>query len=200
MKLGIENRKRVIALAVVMLLAAAIWVRMISGSAAPVPAAVAATVKAAAKKTSNRSRRTHRMVAKPTVLVSPLDPTLQFQWLKASEEREYEGGKRNIFQEQEEVDIPHPDGDGTTGHPKDPGPPPPPPIQPPPAINLKFYGYASKAGEKKRVFLSSGEDIFIGSEGEIINRRYKILRITGNGVEVEDILNNNRQMIPLTAS
>ena len=76
------------------------------------------------------------------------------------------------------------------------GPPPPPP---PPPINLKFFGFANKPGEPRKVFLSEGEDIFIAGEGDIIDRRYKILRITPGSVEVEDVLNNNRQSIPLTS-
>ena len=75
------------------------------------------------------------------------------------------------------------------------GPPPPPP---PPPINLKFYGYASRPGEPKKVFLSQGEDLFIASEGEIVNRRYKVVHIAPMAVEIEDVLNNNRQSIPLT--
>ena len=35
-------------------------------------------------------------------------------------------------------------------------------------------------------------------EGDIIDRRYRVLRITPVSVEVEDVLSNNRQSIPLT--
>jgi hypothetical protein len=63
---------------------------------------------------------------------------------------------------------------------------------------LKFFGFANKPGETKKVFLSQGEDVFIAGEGDIIDRRYKILRITPVSVEVEDVLTNNRQSIPLT--
>ncbi len=78
--------------------------------------------------------------------------------------------------------------------PGDPGCPPPPP----PPIPLKFYGFASKPGEPKKIFLSSGEDVFIAAEGEIVNRRYRVLHIGVNSVEIEDVLQNNRQTIPLT--
>jgi hypothetical protein len=76
------------------------------------------------------------------------------------------------------------------------GPPLPPP---PPPINLKFFGFANKPGEPKKVFLSQGEDIFIAGEGDIVDRRYKVLRISPTSVEIEDVLNNNRQMIPLVS-
>jgi hypothetical protein len=124
-----------------------------------------------------------------------LDPTLRYDWLKASEDTKYEGTGRNIFQAQAE--IPKPEGPGVTDPKKveNTGPPPPPP---PPPINLKFFGFASKPGESKKVFLSEGEDVFIAAEGEVVNRHYKVLRISPTSVEIEDVLNNNRQNIPLT--
>ena len=76
------------------------------------------------------------------------------------------------------------------------GPPPPPP---PPPIPLKFYGFTGNKSGPKQVFLSKGDDIFIAKEGQIIDRRYKIIKIGPNSVEVEDVLTNNRQTLPLTA-
>ena len=57
---------------------------------------------------------------------------------------------------------------------------------------------ALPAGQPKKIFLSQGEDVFIAAEGEIVDRRYRVLRISPNSVEMEDVLNNNRQSIPLT--
>ena len=127
-----------------------------------------------------------------------LDPSLRYDWLKQSEDTEYKGSGRNIFQAQ--VTPPKPITNGSTDHlhaarmppPAPAGPPPPPPIE------LKFYGFASSPGQTKKVFLSQGEDIFIAGEGEIIDRRYKVLRISPASVEIEDVLNNNRQEIPLS--
>src|SRR5678815_133330 len=69
---------------------------------------------------------------------------------------------------------------------------PTPVVAPPtPPINLKFFGFASKPGQPKKIFLSQGEDVFIAGEGDIIDRRYRILHITPVSVEVEDVLNNN---------
>jgi hypothetical protein len=56
----------------------------------------------------------------------------------------------------------------------------PPPIPPPPPINLKFFGFANRPGETKKVFLSQGEDIFIAGEGDIVDRRYRVLHISAN--------------------
>lgn len=126
-----------------------------------------------------------------------LDPTLRFDLLKASEETEYAGKGRNIFQpftpppEIPDVETPPivPEENNTAVN----TPPPPPPI------DLKFYGFASRPGEPKKIFLAQGENIFIGGEGDIVNRRYRIVKIGATSVEIEDVLNNQRQSIPLTS-
>ena len=124
-----------------------------------------------------------------------LDPTLRYDWLKASEDTKYEGTGRNIFMTRAE--IPQPVEKPQTDEEKEAENRPPPP-PPPPPINLKFFGFASKPGEAKKIFLSEGEDVFIAAEGEVVNRHYKVLRISPTSVEIEDVLNNNRQSIPLT--
>jgi hypothetical protein len=121
---------------------------------------------------------------------------LRYDWLKISEDTKYEGTGRNIFLAQAE--IPQPVAPAQTPEEREAANRPPPP-PPPPPINLKFFGFASKAGEAKKIFLSEGEDVFIAAEGEVVDRHYKVLRISPTSVEIEDVLNNNRQSIPLTA-
>jgi hypothetical protein len=75
----------------------------------------------------------------------------------------------------------------------------PPPYVPPP-INLVFYGFATPSNGVKRIFLAKNEDVFIAKEGDIVDRRYKVVRISQNAVEILDVLSNNRQSIPLTSS
>jgi hypothetical protein len=79
-------------------------------------------------------------------------------------------------------------------------PPPPEPHAPP--IPLKFYGFVdkTKAGDKRAFFLD-GDDIVIASEGEMVKKRYKIVRIGINSAVVEDtqFKNNNQQTLPLVA-
>ena len=115
-----------------------------------------------------------------------LDPTLRLGLLTSVEGVQYKGSGRNIFRGQEEAPIPTPVASAL----KTPTGPPP--------INLKFYGFASKPGESRKVFLSQGEDIFIAAEGDIVNRRYRILHIGVNTVEVEDVLDKRHQVLPLT--
>lgn len=194
MKLGNENRNKLIAAAVLGVVALLLVARMLfpSSPSEPEAAVVAPVAAAAAPRPTGKTRPGVRHLAAPP---RSIDPSLRYDWLKASEDTKYEGNGRNIFMAREE--IPQLVAKGQTDAEKPKGPPPPPP---PPPINLKFYGFASKPGEPKKVFLSQGEDVFIASEGEIVDRRYKVLHISPVSVEIEDVLSNNRQMIPLTQS
>jgi hypothetical protein len=122
--------------------------------------------------------------------------------LAASEKTQYQGNGRNIFVSQAE-DIPQPKGPGVTdtGKPGDEtiGSYKIPPIPPQPPIPLKFYGFASSPGEPKKIFLKLGEDVFVAGEGEIVDRRYKVMRISATSVEIQDLVNSGPpQNIPLT--
>jgi hypothetical protein len=197
MQLGTEDRKKTIAAVALAVLALVLVVmRFIPGSPASAKAPAPVVVPEVASRPVTPSRTSGARVGARKKALSTasrsLDPTLRFDWLKASEDTKYSGTGRNIFRA--EVEIPKP----IVSVMKKPvvqvpqGPPPPPPI------NLKFFGFANKAGEAKKIFLSQGEDVFIAGEGDIIDRRYRILHITPVSVEVEDVLNNNRQSIPLT--
>lgn len=195
MKIGTENRSKVIGAVVLAGLAIILAGRAFLGSSSPEAATRVPPVSATDSAARPAARRTPG--AKAAHVSAPrLDPTLQLNLLKQSESIKYEGSGRNIFIAHEDVPIPAPHRDVATD--KQPQVPPPPP--PPPPITLKFFGFANKPGEPKKVFLSQGEDVFIAGEGDIVDRRYRVLRIINNpaSVEVEDVLNNNRQTIPLT--
>jgi len=201
MKVGAENRPKLIAAIVLMAVAVIVvgqW--MFSSQSAPAAAAPARpSDNALALSQSNLADvPTAKVPHKKVSAARSLDPTLRYDWLKQSEDTEYKGSGRNIFQAQ--VTPPKPISNGSTDHRAAANVPPPVPAgpPPPPPIELKFYGFASSPGQTKKVFLSQGEDIFIAGEGEIIDRRYKVLRISPSSVEIEDVLNNNRQEIPLS--
>ncbi len=191
MQLGAESRNKTIAAISLMVLALIlVAVRFLpdSPAAAESPAQPVTTRPVVRRGVVGKSGAGKKGVSTE----SSLDPTLRYDWLKASEDTKYQGAGRNIFRA--EVEIPKP----ILAPVPRPVPTPPPGPPPPPPINLKFFGFASKPGEPKKIFLSQGEDVFIAGEGDIVDRRYKILRITPVSVEVEDVLNNNRQSIPLT--
>ncbi len=191
MHIGSENKNKVIwasALGGVALLLIAY--ELFSGPSAPVTAAQpTTTVAGKGKKSVGRG-------GKERAVQERLDPTLDLRLLAQTEQTKYSGSGRNIFVAQ--VDIPAPIAKVTTDEAVPMGPPAPPPPPPPPPINLKFFGFANKPGEPKKVFLSQGEDVFIAVEGDIVDRRYKVVHIGPASVEIEDVLYNNKQNIPLT--
>jgi hypothetical protein len=129
-----------------------------------------------------------------------LDPTLRLDLLASAEQTQYEGSGRNIFVSQAEPPpIPIPGAPGVTDVNKvaETYRPPLPP-QPPP-IPLKFFGFASRVGEPKKIFLVLGEDVFVAGEGEIVDRRYKVVHISPTSVEMKDMVSSGpTQNIPLT--
>jgi hypothetical protein len=134
--------------------------------------------------------------AKSSLISESLDPRLRLDLLASTEKITYEGKGTNIFRTRTEaVVIPKPVRSPLVINRSDPSkpdyvPPPPPPI------NLKYFGLSNSKGEKPQAFLSQGDDVWIAHEGDVVNRHYKIVRISPNSVEVEDLLNNNHQNIP----
>jgi hypothetical protein len=187
LKAGLENRKAVIVMAGLLLVAG---FTMYWTFSTPDPQAAGAPADAPAAQAPD-PRRPER--GKSAQLASNLDPTLRFDLLKASEETPYRGRGRNIFKPQ--ADPPPPIPQPVQAPMAVSGPPPPPP---PPPINLKFFGFANKTGEARRVFLSQGDVVFIAGEGEIVNRRYRVVRISPASVEIEDVLTNHSEHIPLS--
>jgi hypothetical protein len=181
MKAGTENKTKLymaIVLGIVAVLTVA-WTLMPSGTASTAHPVAASNGKGKAGEFES------------------LDPRLRLDLLASSEEVKYEGKGKNIFRSvQQPVVIPNVTMSPLLDHhpeaPKVYIPPPPPPI------TLKYFGITNTKGEKPKAFLSQGEDVWIAHEGDVVNRHYKIVRISPKEVEVEDLLNNNRQNIPLT--
>jgi hypothetical protein len=204
-KLGTENRKQMIAAAAlgVLLLLIVAYEFMPSSSTiastAPATTSVATDPLATPAITRPAARRAPAPAKKERPAQS-LDPTLHLKLLAASEDIKYEGSGRNIFVSQaESVVIPAVGASAVTDHGKNdaawrlPGPPAATPIP------LKYFGLSNKPGEPKRVFLVKGDDVFIAGEGEIVDRRYKVVRITPTSVDIQDVVGSGpAQTIPLT--
>ena len=196
MKLGTENKTKTIL--AVALVALALWsaVHYFSSSAPTARASSPAT----SGSTPQAARRVKNVVPRSQqkknaqVATPSLDPRLRLDLLRSSEQIAYVGTGRNIFQDQpERISRPAP-RPVVAQPPPQPGPVPP---LPPPPINLRFFGFANRPGEAKQIFLAEGDDVFIAKQGDIVDRRYKVIQIQQNSVVIEDVLNNNRQTIPL---
>ena len=201
MQLGFENKKQTMwaaVLGVVAVLAMAYSViPWLTGSSTPTSSAQAA----APVVTHTTPRPGTKPGKKPRV--ENLDPTLRLDLLASSEQTMYAGSGRNIFVSQAaDVVIQKPIAPGVTDDgQKGSGPWVPPTIPQAPPIPLKFYGFASSVGEAKKIFLKSanGEDVWVAGEGEIVDRRYKVIRISPTSVEIQDMVYSGPpQNIPLT--
>jgi hypothetical protein len=184
MKVEAGNKTK-LRIAIVLVIAAILsvtWSLMSSGGSKPEPALAAASGAKGNVETVSES----------------LDPRLRLDLLANSEDVKYEGKGKNIFRSAPEpVDVPavkvspllaqQEEAKRAANY-----------VPPPPPINLKFFGISATKGEKPRAFLSQGEDVWIAHEGDVVNRHYKIIHISPTAVEVEDLLTNNRQPVPLT--
>jgi hypothetical protein len=136
-----------------------------------------------------------------------LDPTLDPSAMLRTEHLVYAGSGRNIFSAiyVPPVVIEKPVSNGRNTGPQkvieqphvEVKPPTCPPSCPP--INLKFFGTATR-GNVRQAFLLQGDDVFLASPGDIVARRYKIVSIAPNSLQVEDLTNNNTQTLPLQSN
>jgi hypothetical protein len=190
---------------------AAVEARVVRQTAAD-SAVTAAAQTAAAPARSGAGRRNTSQEFRPAykrkgVDTSTIDPRLRLDLLAKVQAVDLSPAERNLFQFGAAPPVVVPGPDPGKIIPKtqtqiqaeqarlNPGPPPPPP---PPAITLKYYGYtAQRADGRKRAFFLDGDDIFVAAEGELIKKRYKVVRIGVTSVEVEDTQFSHTQMLPL---
>jgi hypothetical protein len=190
-KIGAENKKQMRWMIALLALALLVGIYNFvdfgtSSAASPSPASSTPGTQPARKSNS------------PQLADSTLDPRLRLDILAVSQNKKYETGGRNIFRMEELKPI-----EKTVASVRQPyGPEPPPtptPTPPPPPIPLKFYGFASKPNEPKRIFLADEGEVFVARQGDIVERKYKIVQINNTSVVIEDVLNSNRQTVQVTA-
>ncbi len=69
-----------------------------------------------------------------------------------------------------------------------------------PRLTWKYFGYASPAGDdRRRAFLLDGDEVLIGSAGDVLMGRYKLVRIGLAAVVIEDMQFNEEQSLAITA-
>lgn len=181
-------------------------------AAVPPPAGAAASAPRQARTNTRRGPQEFKPVLKsrrPEDRVDPtnVDPTLQLQMLARLNAVKMEGAGRSLF------DF------GTAPPPKAPDPGkiipakviPPKPVTPvetaaakpveaakpmAPPIPLKFYGFVGRGGTKRAFFLEN-EDVFVATEGDVLKKRYKVVRINLNSVVMEDTQFQQQQTLPL---
>jgi hypothetical protein len=207
LKLGTENKKQVIIASILGVVLLGVLVYEVSsgglfgGSPAPsAPVAAPAAAPQAPARTSTASSSTGEGgtaagVAATKVAAAPgnIDPTLHPELMAQAESLQYTGKGRNIFSlSSAPVDIPKPVKTARNDAPPVPTGPPPPP-----AIDLKFFGYLARSANAREALLLHGEDVFIAREGEVVDRRYRVEKIAATNVQITDLPYNNTPTLPL---
>lgn len=75
------------------------------------------------------------------------------------------------------------------------GPPPPPPVPP---IAVKFIGIVARQDVGRVAVLSDGRNVYYGREGEIVDGRWRIVRIGEESIQIEHADGRGRQTLRLT--
>ena len=205
-KVGAEDKKKVIAVGVLMTVAVGVAIyEFAGGPATPPPAPAKAPVARQAPAARPAGGATGGAVAGPEAKKLPgsgLDPSLHLEKLALSESIEYAGDGRNIFSADS---APMVNMDQALGParpvgpqvPVDTGPPPPPA---PPAIDLHYFGYSATKDGNRKAFLSHGDDVFEASAGEIVNHRYKVVAVELHSIQITDLSYNNTQTLQMQSN
>lgn len=206
MKMGAEDKKKLTMLAVAGTgaLGAAFYMytQLSTPDLPPAAAPVVVSAPAAGVAKAAAAKGPGNAAGKLGTTSAAYDPTLKMQAMLVTESLVYTGAGRNIFSASSVpvssgVDMPkpiapaRPVGVVLPVYQAPTGPPPPPPIE------LKFFGTAKRGNGAEQAFLLHGEDVFLASPGDIVQRRYKIGKISANSIEVEDLTNQNTQSLPL---
>ena len=131
------------------------------------------------------------------------DPSLRLDLLAKVQNVNLAGGERNLFQfgaaplppvPERKIPVQPLPPPVTSGTPSDP--PAAPVAPPPPPIPLKFYGYSTNPQPSvKRAFFLQADEIVVAREGELIKKRYKVVRVAVDSCVVEDMETKNQQTL-----
>jgi len=196
MRLGVENKRQVYLViglfAFVFLYGGYQIYRMFGGGSSPQPAS-APVVRVASVPGGSAGPAAQKLSN------TGLDPTLHLERVALNESVEYTGTGRNIFSAESapvKIEAPIKSARDEPEIVVPQGPPPPPK---PPAIELKYFGYAQSKDKSIKAFLVHGDDIFMAKAGEIVDHRYKVSSINPGSVQITDLAYNNTQTVPLSA-
>jgi hypothetical protein len=184
--------------------------RTATPSAGPAPPVISQAPRQARGSRGSQEFRPSLKPKRPEDRVDPMkvDPTLRLELLAKVQAINAESGQRSLFDFSAAPPPKTPDvkvvpkslkPDPVAAAAANPGAPPVPLKPQAPPIPLKFYGFITpptKAG-LKRAFFTEGEEIFVASEGDIIKKRYKVVRIGVNSVVLEDVQFQHQQTLPL---
>jgi hypothetical protein len=201
LKFGTEDKKKVALVAVLGVVLIVLAVRtVLQFTGGPEAAPTAPTP--AVKTTSQPGTQVNRP-ATANNLGLDLDPSLHPEIMAAAENLLYTGRGRNIFSLTSVPIIEKPKAPARPTAAAEAakaaaavptGPPPPPPIE------LKYFGFTSTRKGKHKAYFLHNDDVFVAVEGDVVNRRYKIGKITATTVQVTDLPFSNTQTLHLLSN
>jgi hypothetical protein len=136
-----------------------------------------------------------------------VDPALGLHWLAKLKEVEPSANGRNLFQ----FGAPPPAEKKLPAEPvvkvarfvgptylPPPPPPGPKPEAPPRPVPYKYYGYATaRVNGKRTAFFLDGDEIFLAKEGDVLKKRFRVVRLNATSVVMEDMDDKRQQTVPL---
>jgi hypothetical protein len=224
MKLGAQPKKLVILGVLVAVLAVSIVINVTSDDRPPAaraaasrPAARAVPAEIAPEPTAadtrshpsahSESRQLRLSMKDQHADPATVDPTIRIDLLAKVQTVNLAGGERNLFQfgaapppppsKAEARLFPTLPPSGTAAAPETSSQLPEVKVPPPP-VPFKLYGYSTnpRTGTRRAFFLQ-GDDIVVAAEGELIERRYKVVKIGIDSCVVEDTQFKNQQTLKL---
>ena len=174
-----KQKKELIYLAVLLVVAAAVWYYNKADSAGASGGA---------------------FVAQNYQLLSIENPQIRWQKLEASRKTEYRSAGRNPFSK---VAAPPPTAVAGVTTQRDqhidrtvPVDPPIAPFTPPPG--LKFFGYGTVPnGTARRAFFTDGDEIIIVAEGETLQGRYRVVKVNNTNLDIQEVSTGRHASMPL---
>jgi hypothetical protein len=176
----VKNKRQLVVLSVLVVIAGLVWFNYFAGDKTTVTTDVGAATQS-------------------VPLLQVENPNLHFAPVERARKTEYKSAGRNIFsavappplvaKENKIKPIREPSG---------PKPEPPVPPPPPPVLPVKFFGYGIVPnGTARLAFFTDGEETYVVGEGEILLKRFRILRIGNATVEFEDVSTGLHGTAPL---
>lgn len=145
--------------------------------------------------TARPGRLVRRVVSAPAALekddLSRYDPTVNLAALKKISSRPAPEPGRNPFEFPPPKIVPGKMG-GSAAGPQKPAPPPPPPPLP-----IKALGFADRGKGVRQVVLTDDQGLYVVAEGDVFNKKYRVIKISPNSVEVEDDTTHQTSELPL---
>ncbi len=195
---GADDKRKVAVAAGLGVVVLALAFHTIFGGPEPTPPPPSVPVRPASIAVAPTPRRSAAEAPLAPATPVSLDPALHPELMAENEQYVYTGTGRNIFSQESSAPA-------VASIPKLTAPVRPSAVQaavntgppPPPAIDLRFFGYAARKNGTRSAFLAHGEDVFVAAEGDVVSHRYRVVQITPLSIEIEDLPYHHTQTLQL---